>query len=325
MAMASSSVFWHQLLRPQNVTLLRSRSFYQPFVRHLSSSALSLAVESDTHINDTNEKDALLPRAGSPPTSVLTQLHTFPSLEPLSYTAVPVSLLYQPFRRDILWRAVVYENDNETDRQYMFTRNRAELGFSKRKMAPQKGRGRARVGKAGNPIFEHGAKTFGPRNPDDSTYLNRRIYNLALRVALSYTYKLGNLIVVDGAVDLPSFKSRASEYVWKSHGWNDEKILVVVADKREKLEKSLKKSQPKTSVVYMADVDIRTLLKAKKIVIEKEALFFLDENTVGKNYLNPLESSNRQDIVKERAREKHAQKQYKIMVERAKEDRRKEH
>ncbi|KAK9234908.1 ribosomal protein L4 domain-containing protein [Lipomyces kononenkoae] len=245
-----------------------------------------LAPENLTWAPAALENKAVLPFAARPPSAVLTLLHNFPSLEPSSYAAIPTSLLALPFRRDILWQAVVYENDTLRDRRSLFVPNRAELGYSKKKMAPQKGRGMARVGKAGSPIFNHGSKPFGPRHPDDRTLLNRRVYNLALRTAFSYAYQRGNLVVLDGPAELVTYKSKAAQAIWELHAWNNLAVLVIVAGERKNLNLSLRKSEPKTQVVHMKDLDVRTLLKAKKIIVEKEALDFIEQNTQGKKYLD---------------------------------------
>ncbi|KAK9319305.1 ribosomal protein L4 domain-containing protein [Lipomyces orientalis] len=249
----------------------------------------------------TNE--AALPFAARPPSAVLTLLHSFPSLEPTSFAAIPTSLLALPFRRDILWQAVVYENDTLHDRRSLFAPNRAELGYSKKKMAPQKGRGMARVGKAGSPIFNHGGKPFGPRHPDDRTLLNRRVYNLALRTAFSYAYQRGNLVVLDGPAELVTYKSKAAQAIWEVHAWSNLAVLVIVAGERKNLNLSLRKSEPNTQVVYMKDLDVRTLLKAKKIIVEREALAYIEEYTQGKKYLDEETMGKNFDVVAKRVKE----------------------
>ncbi|KAK9468835.1 ribosomal protein L4 domain-containing protein [Lipomyces arxii] len=237
---------------------------------------------------------SILPYAARPPSAVLALLHSFPSLEPMSFTTVSSTLLALPFRRDILWQAVVYENNTLRDRSHIFVPNRSELGYSKKKMAAQKGRGRARVGKAGSPIFNRGGKTFGPRNPDDSTRINRRVYNLALRTAFSYTYQRGNLIVIDGQAELETFKSKAAQTVWSTHSWTDLPVLVIVSGDRKNLQAALRKSQPLTRIAHMKDLDVRTLLKAKKILVENDALSYIFEKTTGRNYLD--ESTKGEDF-----------------------------
>ncbi|KAK9328890.1 ribosomal protein L4 domain-containing protein [Lipomyces starkeyi] len=268
-----------------------------------------LAPEDLTWAPAASEQRGALPFAARPPSAVLTLLHSFPSLEPSSFAAIPTSLLALPFRRDILWQAVVYENDTLRDRRSLFLPNRAELGYSKKKMAPQKGRGMARVGKAGSPIFNHGSKPFGPRNPDDRTLLNRRVYNLALRTAFSYAYQRGNLIVLDGPAELVTYKSKAAQAIWEVHAWTNLTVLVIVAGERQNLNLSLRKSEPNTQVLHMKDLDVRTLLKAKKIIVEKEALEYIEENTQGKKYLDEATMGKNFDVGAKRVKEAKAKAQ----------------
>ncbi|KAK9365543.1 ribosomal protein L4 domain-containing protein [Lipomyces kononenkoae] len=262
-----------------------------------------VAPENLTWAPAASENEEVLPFAARPPSAVLTLLHSFPSLEPSTFAAIPTSLLALPFRRDILWQAVVYENDTLRDRRSLFVPNRSELGYSKKKMAPQKGRGMARVGKAGSPIFNHGGKPFGPRHPDDRTLLNRRVYNLALRTALSYAYQRGNLVVLDGPAELVTYKSKAAQAIWELHAWNNLAVLVIVAGERKNLNLSLRKSEPNTQVMHMKDLDVRTLLKAKKIIVEKEALDFIEENTQGKKYLEEATMGKNFDVGAKRIKE----------------------
>lgn len=221
-----------------------------------------------------------------PPMSVLTLLRSFPSLEPTSFAPAPANVLDLPFRRDILWMAVVYENDNSTNRASRFVRNRAELGYSRKKMEAQKGRGKARVGKAGAPLFNNGGKPFGPRHPDPSTNILRRVYNLAMRTAFSYFYHRHLLTVLEKTAEISTSQPKAAESVWKAHGWHRKKVLVIVSDTRSNLSEALKSSQPLSKVINVKDLDVRTVLKAKEIIIEKDAFDYLAEKTQGKEYLD---------------------------------------
>ncbi|KAK9463184.1 mitochondrial 54S ribosomal protein uL4m [Lipomyces oligophaga] len=232
-------------------------------------------------------KSDLLPNAGRPPTAVLTSLRSFPSLEPVSFTHYPSDLFFRRIRSDILWRAVVYENDALRKRIGVFVRNRAEMGFSKKKMAPQKGRGKARMGKAGSPIFHNGGKPFGPRHPDSSTQILRRLYNIALRTAFSYAYQRGTIYVIDGAINLPVSHARASSFVFGELGLLGKKVYCITAEPREEISESLRAANSRSKVVLAKDIDVRMILQANYIIIEKEALDFIAEKTLGKEYLNP--------------------------------------
>lgn len=137
-----------------------------------------------------------------PLSNVPVTIHRFPSLEPCGLESYSVKHLHLPLRRDILHLAVTYEGDNSRSGTAN-SKTRYEVHGSHRKLAPQKGRGRARVGTRQSPIRNGGGKTFGPKPRDFGTSMNRKVYDLAWRTALSYRYRRGELIVVEDGMDLP--------------------------------------------------------------------------------------------------------------------------
>ena len=104
-------------------------------------------------------------------------------------------------RRDILHLAVVYEGDS-TRQGTASSKTRWDVRGSGRKLGPQKGSGRARMGDKNSPIRRGGGKVFGPHPRDFSTRLPRKVYDLAWRTALSYRYRRGELIVCNDGMDL---------------------------------------------------------------------------------------------------------------------------
>lgn len=129
-------------------------------------------------------------------------VHSFPSLEPRSVLSFPAKHLYLPLRRDILHLAVTYEGDN-TRSGTANTKTRYEVHGSHRKLFRQKGTGRARVGTKQSPLRRGGGKSFGPKPRDFGTDMNRKVYDLAWRTALSYRYRRGELIITEDGMELP--------------------------------------------------------------------------------------------------------------------------
>lgn len=129
-------------------------------------------------------------------------VHSFPSLEPRSVLSYSAKHLYLPLRRDILHLAVTYEGDN-TRSGTANTKNRYEVHGSHRKLYRQKGTGHARVGTKQSPLRKGGGKSFGPKPRDFGTDMNRKVYDLAWRTALSYRYRRGELIVTEDGMELP--------------------------------------------------------------------------------------------------------------------------
>ncbi|KAF8140313.1 ribosomal protein L4, partial [Boletus edulis] len=76
------------------------------------------------------------------------------------------------------------------------TKTRAEVRGSGRKIRPQKGTGRARLGDGQSPMLRGGGVAFGPKPRDFSTKLNRKVIEMGMRVALSVKLKEQRLGVV---------------------------------------------------------------------------------------------------------------------------------
>ena len=87
------------------------------------------------------------------------------------------------------------------------TLNRAMKKASGAKPFRQKGTGRARAGSTVSPIWVGGAVTFGPHPRDYSFKVNRKVWRLALRMALSSRLASGNLLVVKD-ITLPEVKTK---------------------------------------------------------------------------------------------------------------------
>ncbi|QLL30771.1 hypothetical protein HG536_0A05860 [Torulaspora globosa] len=242
----------------------------------------------------TRAAETALPNAAAPPRYTLATVRAFPSLEPLTFAPVPASVLAAPLRRDILWRAVVYENDNKR----VGSSNppgRSENGYSRRKLLPQKGSGRARAGDANSPTRHNGARALARTAPNDySTILPSKIYSQAITNALSHQYRSGNLFVIGGAntlsqtneLDLNELEivptspdSPSGDIVFErfleEYDLIKKKLLFIVSEPRETLMQHTERFKDTVDIVQQELVDVNDLLKAKKIFIELEALEYL--------------------------------------------------
>ncbi|KAK4042935.1 ribosomal protein L4 domain-containing protein [Parachaetomium inaequale] len=231
--------------------------------------------------------------AWNPITTVPLTIYSFPTLEPRSLESWSTKHLHLPLRRDILHLAVVFEGD-KTRQGTAFSKTRWEVHGSHRKLRPQKGSGRARVGSKQSPIRRGGGKAHGPRPRDFSTKLNRKVYDLAWRTALSYRYRRGELIVTEDGLELPlpeDFLQLAEsgalgreledgfirKYVgelmtalqWdRDHG----RTTFITGDRRPNLFTGLDIAGENGRALELEDVDVKDLLETGRIVIERTAL-----------------------------------------------------
>ncbi|KAJ9618988.1 54S ribosomal protein yml6, mitochondrial [Taxawa tesnikishii (nom. ined.)] len=210
-------------------------------------------------------------------------LHSFPSLEPTGIVSYPDSHLLLPLRRDILHRAVVFEGD-ATRQGTASTKWRDDVHGSGRKIRPQKGTGSARLGDKKSPMLKGGGVAFGPKPRDFSTGLPKKMYDLAWRTALSYRYRRGQLVVVDGEAEVEEMVRGPGAARWVRemlgwHGWGKAggRSLFVTLGRRERLFEALDKEGmgKEARAITVEDVDVKDLLETGRVVVEKEALDLL--------------------------------------------------
>lgn len=209
--------------------------------------------------------------------TVSATVYSFPKFEPLYSQQYPSSHLHLPLRKDLLHKAVVYEADNERGFSTAATKHRFEIRGSKRKLRPQKGTGRARLGDRSSPMLVGGGRAFDKKPRDFSTDLPRKMYDIAWRTALSYRYRKGQLIVVDHLDFEPS--SLWITGVLERLGWNKEngKSLFVTRERSSSknpvdTQKEHLRNSGQGALETMDAVDIRDILKLSRVVIEKRAL-----------------------------------------------------
>ena len=222
----------------------------------------------------------ILRRPPPPVPNVLATVYSFPDMEPLRFTEYSANQLHLPLRRDILHRAVIFEADVHRGIRTASTKWRSEVHGSGRKIRPQKGTGRARLGDKKSPMLRGGGVAFGPKPRDMSTKLPRKIYDLAWRTALSYRYRRGELIVVQKVADIENEDSRWMEQImqWNHWGKGDGRSLIVTRRVMPKLFAALNggNKQPGCGqhgiVKEEADIDVKDLLELGRVVIEKRSL-----------------------------------------------------
>ena len=223
---------------------------------------------------------AITRRTPPPIPDVVATVYSFPEMEPIRFTHYPANHLHLPLRRDILQRAVIYEADVHRGLRTASTKWRSEVHGSGRKIRPQKGMGKARLGDKKSPMLRGGGVAFGPKPRDMSTKLPRKIYDLAWRTALSYRYRRGELIVVQKVDDIEHDESRWIEKImqWNHWGKPDGRSLIVTRKPMPRLFEALNGGdhQPGAGqhgiVKEEMDIDVKDLLELGRVVIEKRSL-----------------------------------------------------
>jgi large subunit ribosomal protein L4 len=128
-------------------------------------------------------------------------------------------------------------------------------------------------------MLKGGGVAFGPKPRSFKTGLPGKIYDLAWRTALSYRYRMGELIVLGEEAEIPE------SIYWGSRGrwmrdllrWNrmghpDGRTLFVTSNIRERLFETLEEEGREARALEVGDVDVKDLLELGRVCVEKSAL-----------------------------------------------------
>ena len=151
---------------------------------------------------------------------------------------------------------------------------RAEVSGGGKKPWRQKGTGRARQGSTRAPQWTHGGIVFAPKPRSYSYVLNKKVKRLAMKSALSAKAAAGEIIVID-SIKMDSIKTkdfRAFLNAVKADG----KSLVVTPAKDEIVVKSAR-NIPGVETSMANLINVYDILKAKYLVLDKEALTVIEE------------------------------------------------
>ena len=151
---------------------------------------------------------------------------------------------------------------------------RAEVSGGGKKPWRQKGTGHARQGSTRAPQWTHGGIVFAPKPRSYSYVLNKKVKRLAMKSALSAKAAAGEIIVID-SIKMDSIKTkdfRAFLNAVKADG----KSLVVTPAKDETIVKSAR-NIPGVETSMANLINVYDILKAKYLVLDKEALTVIEE------------------------------------------------
>ena len=154
------------------------------------------------------------------------------------------------------------------------TKIRMEVSGGGKKPWRQKGTGHARQGSTRAPQWTHGGIVFAPKPRSYSYVLNKKVKRLALKSALSAKAAAGEIIVID-SIKMDSIKTkdfRAFLNAVKADG----KSLVVTPAKDEIVVKSAR-NIPGVETSMANLINVYDILKAKYLVLDKEALTVIEE------------------------------------------------
>ena len=189
----------------------------------------------------------------------------------------------QPLRLDLLHRVVVYQRNKFRGKRTAKTKTISEVSGSGRKMRPQKGSGRARIGHNRAAHHRGGAKAHGPKGviQDYSTKLDKGVRRLGLKVALSQKLREGNLIIVDdfrsSAMKTRVVKTRLLKK-FAPYDYSEDMTALLIGENEIDLNfrKSVK-NLPKMRVIPSISANVYDVLNHKKLVLSIQAVLDLQQ------------------------------------------------
>ena len=151
---------------------------------------------------------------------------------------------------------------------------RAEVSGGGKKPWRQKGTGHARQGSTRAPQWTHGGIVFAPKPRSYSYVLNKKVKRLAMKSALSAKAAAGEIIVID-SIKMDAIKTKDFR-AFLSAVKADGKSLVVTPAKDEIVVKSAR-NIPGVETSMANLINVYDILKAKYLVLDKEALTVIEE------------------------------------------------
>jgi len=150
---------------------------------------------------------------------------------------------------------------------------RAYVSGGGRKPWRQKGTGRARAGSTRSPLWRGGAVVHGPEPRDYTFKVNRKVRQLALRMALSAKLGDASLVLVEG-ISVPEIKTKHMIKVVSDFGLK--KALIVLPDSDNNLELSAR-NIPGIKVVRQDMLNVYDVLRHDHLIMVKDAALKVQE------------------------------------------------
>jgi len=154
------------------------------------------------------------------------------------------------------------------------SKERSEVHGGGKKPWKQKGRGGARAGTSRSPIWVGGGTIFGPKPHDYRQKLNKKVYSLARKSALSYKAKANQIVVVeDFNFDKPKTKDFAA--ILSALKATGKRTLLLTNGTMENVYKSGRNIQ-KVNILEANKASAYDLLNNQILLVQKSAVNILE-------------------------------------------------
>ena len=146
------------------------------------------------------------------------------------------------------------------------TKGKGEVAGSNKKPWKQKGTGNARSGFRQSPVWRGGGVAHGPKPRDYEQKLNKKVWSLAFKRALSEKLEAGNVIVVD-AFSFEAPKTKLMAKLLKDLGV--ERSACIVQKDVDDTVVLVTSNLPKIDYSTAAALDVYTIMVSQKLVCDQ--------------------------------------------------------
>ena len=146
------------------------------------------------------------------------------------------------------------------------TKGKGEVAGSNKKPWKQKGTGNARAGFRQSPVWRGGGVAHGPKPRDFEQKLNKKVWNLAFKRALSEKIEAGNVIVVD-AFSFEAPKTKLMAKFLKELGV--ERTAIIVQKEVDDTVLLVTSNLPRVDYSTAQALDVYSVMVNKQIVCDQ--------------------------------------------------------
>lgn len=155
------------------------------------------------------------------------------------------------------------------------SKERSEVSGSTRKLGRQKGGGGARRGDINSPLLKGGGTVFGPRPRDYRTKLNRKMKQLARRIALTSRVNDNKIIVVENfTFEAPKTKNYMA--LAANFKLADKKVVLVMPEVDNNVLLSVR-NVPNAMMAQAIDLNAFTVLNNDAMILTEDSVAIINQ------------------------------------------------
>ena len=196
--------------------------------------------------------------------------------------ALDPAVFNHPIRHDILHLCAVHHLDSLRQGSAN-TKTRGEVRGSGRKIRPQKGTGKARLGDGQSPMLRGGGVAFGPKPRDFSTKLNRKVIEMGMRVALSAKFKEQRLGIVP-RIKWYCHKTITLKNRLETLGWRTGTLFVSGLPQVDPAVQRAGRNLRGLEFRHVDEVNVYDLVKWRRVILDLPAVALL-ESKLGRKHV----------------------------------------